>query len=32
MCDGSVRALPTTVNNRMLGYLANCKDGHVIPD
>ena len=30
MCDGSVRALSPTVNNTLLGYLANRKDGHVI--
>jgi prepilin-type N-terminal cleavage/methylation domain-containing protein/prepilin-type processing-associated H-X9-DG protein len=31
-CDGSVRAIPVTVNETILGYLAARDDGQVIPE
>ena len=32
MCDGSVQALSSLINNTLLGYLANRGDGNVIPN
>jgi hypothetical protein len=32
MADGSVRALPVSINPTVLGYLAQRNDGHAMPD
>ena len=31
-CDGSVHALPVSLNSRILGYLANRADGNPVPN
>jgi len=32
MADGSVRALPVTINPTVLGHLSQRNDGQVVPD